>query len=294
MKYSIAFFCTILFSFSACKKSTDSTDACAKPGIGYLSDIPGHLEIGISGSNDFYEIEYGPNGFSRGGGTTITSTNYQQLTLTNGTYDFYVRGNCGGAVWSNWYGPRSIFIQNGTPPVTCFVPGNLRMSSPFYGLFWDASNASIYEMEYGVTGFLHGQGTVKISNGTGNDDISLAAGNTYEFYVRGICSPGDTSQWAGPFLYYANSNWNMYLPPINLTATRTGCCTLETSFDGNGETSFETAINTFASTNGATTFLTTSTSGSYSLGSSSTRYFYVRSICKDGSKTAWAGPITVN
>ncbi|MFC0602989.1 T9SS type A sorting domain-containing protein [Winogradskyella pulchriflava] len=59
-----------------------------------------------------WEIEWGANGFTQGGGTTVsglTSPTYTFSPLTaNTTYDFYIRTNCGGSEGdSQWVGPIS-------------------------------------------------------------------------------------------------------------------------------------------------------------------------------------------
>jgi hypothetical protein len=57
---------------------------------------------------NFYEVEWGENGFERGEGTQ-SNTNTRKLSL-NGLspdtpYDYYVRGNCGGTEFTEWVGP---------------------------------------------------------------------------------------------------------------------------------------------------------------------------------------------
>jgi len=61
-------------------------------------------------SRDFYEVEYGLNGFSQGSGTTVNSNDNDLLVTglsADTAYDFYVRGNCGGSDFSDWAGPHS-------------------------------------------------------------------------------------------------------------------------------------------------------------------------------------------
>ncbi len=67
-----------------------------------------------NGSATTWNIEYGPIGFTLGGGTSIT-TSTKPYTLTNlsigTTYDWYVRTDCGGGDQSTWSGP-STFTTN--------------------------------------------------------------------------------------------------------------------------------------------------------------------------------------
>lgn len=61
-------------------------------------------------SRDFYQVEYGLNGFSQGNGT-MSNANENELLVeglsSDTAYDFYVRGNCGGSEFSDWTGPHS-------------------------------------------------------------------------------------------------------------------------------------------------------------------------------------------
>lgn len=293
MKNIFPFLLLALLFVSSCKKAEDASDSCTKPGSVSLNDYTWGLEVQIYGNNDFYEIEYGSNGFSKGSGTTATINGSTTLSLSNGAYDFYARGNCGGSEWSEWYGPKSVLVQNGTPPVTCYKPTGASITSAYSGFHWDNSGASIYQIEYGPNGFAHGNGTRALTNSTSYSDYSLAANTTYDFYVRGICASGDTSEWSNAVLFYNANNWRMCLPPTNITVNRTGGC-IEYDFDSNGEATFETVLNTTPTTNFTNPDPTTSTGGAYcGVYSNVTYYFYVRSVCKNGSKTSWAGPFTI-
>jgi len=57
---------------------------------------------------DYYEVEWGNNGFKQGTGTKSNS-NTRSLPI-NGLspdkpYDYYVRANCGGTEFTEWVGP---------------------------------------------------------------------------------------------------------------------------------------------------------------------------------------------
>ncbi len=66
-----------------------------------------------TGSSTAWDIEYGPEGFSQGSGTTVTgvtSNPYTLGSLSSGTYyDYYVRANCGGGDVSYWEGPYTFY-----------------------------------------------------------------------------------------------------------------------------------------------------------------------------------------
>lgn len=57
---------------------------------------------------DYYEVEWGSNGFKKGTGTQSNS-NTRKLRIEGLTadtpYDYYVRANCGGTDFTEWVGP---------------------------------------------------------------------------------------------------------------------------------------------------------------------------------------------
>jgi len=57
---------------------------------------------------DYYEVEWGANGFKRGTGTKSNS-NTRSLPIkglsADTPYDYYVRANCGGTEFTEWVGP---------------------------------------------------------------------------------------------------------------------------------------------------------------------------------------------
>lgn len=153
----------------------------------------------------FLEIEYGSNGFSRGSGTTVTISASHSLTnLANGTYDIYMRGNCGGGAWSDWTLPESFIITGGISG-NCSQPIYLDYGS--YGFryvnWYSSVTHNYWEVEYGTTGFTLGSGT----RVTAGDDYyqlgSLTPGLVYDFYVRANCGGQDWSVWAGPHSFVA-------------------------------------------------------------------------------------------
>ena len=61
--------------------------------------------------------------------------------------------------------------------------------------------ATNWQIEWDSAGFVQGTGT-SIMSTTNSDSISgLNGGSVYEFYVRSICSIGDTSGWSGPIRF---------------------------------------------------------------------------------------------
>mgnify|MGYP000137747538 CR=1 FL=1 len=73
-------------------------------------------------------------------------------------------------------------------------------------LGWNPSpNAQSYEVWYGPQGFFQGTqtagGTVVTSSTNPTSVSALMSSTCYEFLVRSVCSPGDTSDWVGPFVF---------------------------------------------------------------------------------------------
>ncbi|MEQ8360467.1 MAG: T9SS type A sorting domain-containing protein [Cytophagales bacterium] len=68
-------------------------------------------------------------------------------------------------------------------------------------LSWIGGSGGSFQIEYGPQGFTPGSGT---SVNTSNNPYALSgltANTMYDFYVRSICGPGDTSAYAGPLSF---------------------------------------------------------------------------------------------
>jgi hypothetical protein len=90
--------------------------------------------------------------------------------------------------------------------VTCPAPQNLRGIASIdtsAQLAWnDAGSAGSYQLWVGTAGFYQGSQTVggyKTVTSADSLQLDTLTGSTcYEFLVRSICGPGDTSLWSGP------------------------------------------------------------------------------------------------
>jgi hypothetical protein len=58
-----------------------------------------------------------------------------------------------------------------------------------------------WQVEYGFAGFTQGTGTTAIVTSNPTTILNLTPNSFYQFYVRGICSPGDSSLWSGPISF---------------------------------------------------------------------------------------------
>jgi uncharacterized repeat protein (TIGR01451 family) len=93
-----------------------TSEACAAPidvtaiDITYTS-FTGTWEDG-SGDSEFYEIEWGPEGFELGTGTFLAGYPFTTYTFEDldglVCYDFYIRANCGVDGYSDWVGPTNV------------------------------------------------------------------------------------------------------------------------------------------------------------------------------------------
>jgi hypothetical protein len=157
-----------------------------------------------------HEIEYGPTGFSLGTGVMTTSgTNSTSISgLTPGTnYQFYVRTVCGPGDFSAWVSNSFSTAASCPAPL---VLSTLLVTSSTATLAWvEAGSASSWEIEYGTQGFGLGNGTSIITGSNPHLVSGLSVQSNYQYYVRSICSVGDSSTWTGPFGFSTNQLLNV-------------------------------------------------------------------------------------
>ena len=89
---------------------------------------------------------------------------------------------------------------------TCPSPSSLgttNLTADSATLTWIAGGVeTLWNIEWGVSGFIQGTGTFDTtSNFLGYPIGSLTGSTNYDFYIQGICGLGDTSSWAGPYLF---------------------------------------------------------------------------------------------
>ncbi len=89
-----------------------------------------------------------------------------------------------------------------TPP-TCMSPTDLgagNMTFTTAQLSW-LGEGSLFDVEYGPTGFTQGTGTLISSVPNPYNASGLTSDTNYQYYVRTDCGSGDKSSWAGPFSF---------------------------------------------------------------------------------------------
>lgn len=137
----------------------------------------------------------------------------RMTTMTNGSRNYRVDGgvSCNvNTATTNGNRPNIQFNYiEGTPP-SCLAPnalGATNILATSAQLSWNENgSASLWNIEYGVTGFTQGSGTV-ITGVTNPQIVSGLMPNTvYQFYVQADCGGGTFSAWAGPFTFATPCN----------------------------------------------------------------------------------------
>lgn len=190
------------FSSSCNTEDDDQPNPCPTPTF-QVQTSQGSASVQMSSveGHGYYELQYGANGFAFGSGTVTTVNAWSVLeNLTNGTYDLYVRGNCGGNSWSDWGGPNSFLITGGASG-SCPVPSSFSVNPSVTQAYIDwfhPSGAGYFQVEYGMTGFSFGSGE-RVNVPYSNTTLTGLTGSTvYDYYVRANCGGTDFSAWAGP------------------------------------------------------------------------------------------------
>jgi hypothetical protein len=276
----------------------DEANPCETPYYQlYVNEGVVHPGINLATIHGFFEVEYGPNGFAQGSGTTVTINANSEITgLSNGAYDLYLRGNCGGDSWSDWAGPTSFLIEGGQT-FNCPTPTNVRMvwMSYDFNMLWDHAEGGYYEVDYALEGVPLGSGTVVTVSDEGYSDAVITKNNSYRFYVRANCGAEGWSNWSPMVTFFADQNANRCLPPTNVTANRQNGG-IQFNFVSDGEGNHEVSITQYYGQplTGDLMEMDGSQGGFYSsMSSSNWWYVYVRAICADGSRSAWSQAVTV-
>ncbi len=135
-------------------------------------------------------------------GDTI-NLNYLGGGLFNNEVSFVLQDYYGTVLYSSGQGP-SVGYHYGTT-ATCpscagvVNPSATILSATSANLSWtEVGPATQWQVEWGLSGFTQGNGTVVLTNNNPHLLTGLSASTTYDYYVRSICAPGDTSIWNGP------------------------------------------------------------------------------------------------
>lgn len=121
------------FCFDSPTIASSTPPSCPAPTA--IAAVATHNSANLSwtenGTATLYNVEYGPNGFTQGTGTTLTAVSnpYNLTSLTPTTaYSFYVQASCGGvAGTSTWVGPTN-FTTLAAPPVNDNCSGAIALT----------------------------------------------------------------------------------------------------------------------------------------------------------------------
>lgn len=266
-----------------------------------------HLNFSFSSEGPFtyHEISYLPAGSDDPStGTILTTANpasyseqLQNTSITTGSnYLFYIRSIGEDNLKSDWFGPRALDISE-----YCAEPFEIEFNAT--GLTWGTDfDISFYEIEYGPQGFTQGTGLTTQASFSFSTDLILEANVIYDAYVRSYCDANsDWSAWVGPTSGFVSQNRNLCVDPTNLGFTTvydssnnpTGA-NMTWDDDGNNF-SYEYNLVLDGELPESSVYESgTTLENTYSNLIANTQYdFYVRTVCQDGSKTAWIGPLDV-
>ena len=131
------------------------------------------------------------------GQTRMRIVNVETTTIAN-------VNPCGTYTW----GETEDYLVNIVPPPTCPQPTNVSLASADLTsatIQWTAGGSETqWQIEYGPQGFTPGTGTFLLTTANPTTISGLTSNSFYQAYVRGICTPGDSSYWAGTVA------WNTY------------------------------------------------------------------------------------
>ena len=147
-----------------------------------------------------WDIEIDTTGFTPTGTPTYSGvTNPYTVTglLSDTSYQWYVRADCGGSDYSTWTGPVSF-----TTLVSCPAPSaqtSTGITSNSADLGWTLGYAETsWDIEIDTTNFIP-TGTPTYTGVTNPYTVTgLNASTSYEWYVRADCGGSDYSVWVGP------------------------------------------------------------------------------------------------
>src|SRR5690606_7609540 len=107
-------------------------------------------------------------------------------------------------IGSNFYNDIGIDDVSFTGILPCADPSAIVVSNITHDsadISWtENGTATEWEIEYGLSGYTQGSGTVVVDNdGTLGEILTgLTADESYDVYVRAICSTTNASAWIGP------------------------------------------------------------------------------------------------
>ncbi|MGS2727706.1 fibronectin type III domain-containing protein [Psychroserpens sp. BH13MA-6] len=186
--------------FIACKNDDDMVEACesvTNVSSSAITNSSATITWNDADNSGSYIVEYGVSGFALGSGTQTTATT-ATTTLTalqsNTGYDVYIISVCSENNES-MYSEIHSFTTSVTP---CEIVTNVTVSlisDTTATITWEdtINNVDSYEVEYGLSGFTVGSGTIINTGETTLEITDLNPTTQYDVYVRVICFEGNLS-----------------------------------------------------------------------------------------------------
>ena len=248
---------------------------------------PGGQQQGWSGRNGT-----GANGGSNGWVTArhdISSLN----TQANVTFRFAFSADGSGQDEGVAFDDFEIY------DITCPQPlalGDSNITAFTADLFWtEAGTATAWEIELDTAGFAPtGIATNTGISITGFTANPLLSSTSYDYYVRAICGPGDSSVWSGPHTFTTDVTCPQ---PIALGDSNITAYTADLFWtEGASATQWQVQVDTTGFTPGTSnaaidSSLTNPYFTASTLMPNNTNYqYYVRAVCGAGDSSLWSGP----
>ena len=170
---------TLKMEFTYRNESLTATNGILS--VGVMSDV--------TDTNSFIELFTYPviNSFTR------AECTFASTALTGNNYNIAFRYQ--GLANNMWFSIDSVVVDYITP---CMRPTNLvaeNITSTTADLVWNSYENTGFIIEYGPAGFELGQGTVVTTTSNPYTVTGLEVGTRYDYYVRSICSSGDTTEY---------------------------------------------------------------------------------------------------
>lgn len=231
-----------------------------------------------------YEYAVTTSATPPGSGTNTTATSYNASgLLASTTYYAHVRSACAGSTFSGW--TTQSFT---TAAPACVAPAGITASgitTTTATLSWPAApGATAYEYAVNTSIIPPASGTN--TTATSYNASGLTAATTYYFHVRSACAGGLFSDWTSQSFTTASAT--SCSAPASITVINITSSGASISWPaGTGADSYQFALTTLSTPPGAGVGTTGTSFNASTLNAATTYYFYVRSVCPDGSFSGW-------
>lgn len=255
---------------------TGSTPVCAAPTAptaGSVTATTAQLNWTQAGTPAQWQIKYGTTGFNINTGGTAILTPTKPYTLNAPlspatTYDYYVRAICGPNDTSAW-SPVTTFTTLAPVCAAPTAPTAGSITATTAQLNWTQTGTPAqWQIKYGTTGFNVNTGGTAILTPSKPYTLNppLSSLTTYDYYVRAICGPNDTSAWSPVTTFTTLCTTPSILTHPDISRCGTGTVVL------NATATAGATIQWYAATTGGTALATANTFTTPSL-SATTSYY---------------------